>query len=402
MVIITGDHMDIAFPEYTDLLVPKVPNQSQDDVFLFNSNSNLVRSNGVRQRIAVPLLSDAFHQEVQAAFTRERNQGKCNPILVGAIPFDMNQPAQLVVPEWYEKVKPFDRTLSPFIDKDFIHHVSEQRFAPSYIDFLDMIEKALSIFENSSLKKVVLSKILKLTLDRSVDIPRLLANIMAQNPSAYHFSVPLENSVLIGASPELLIRKQGNKIFSNPLAGSAKRLNNVDADRQAAQTLSNSAKDHYEHRLVVDAIRASLLPIVESLRAQEEPSLVATPTMWHLSTDIEAMLPVVNPPSIFDLIKQIHPTPAMCGTPTLQAQQQIETLEPHQRGFFSGLVGWCDSEGNGEWAIAIRCAEVSGNKVTLFAGAGVVPDSNPESEWLETSAKMRTMLNAFGIKDDVI
>jgi len=124
--------------------------------------------------------------------------------------------------------------------------------------------------------------------------------------------------------------------------------------------------------------------------------------MWHLSTDIEATLPAVNPPSVFDLIKQIHPTPAMCGTPTLQAQHHIEDLEPHQRGFFSGLVGWCDAEGNGEWAIAIRCAEVSENKVTLFAGAGVVPDSNPESEWLETSAKMRTMLNAFGIKEDVI
>lgn len=391
--------MDITFPEHANALVP---DRSQDDVFLFNSNSNLVRTNGIRQRIAIPLLSNTFHQEVQAVFQREQARGRRNPILVGAIPFDMNQPVQLVVPEWHERVKPLDRSLSPFIDKDFIHHASEQSFAPNYVDFLDMIEQALSTFENSPLKKVVLSKILKLTLDRSVDVPRLLANIMAQNPSAYHFSVPLNNSVLIGASPELLIRKQGNKIFSNPLAGSAKRLINLDADRQAAKTLSNSAKDQYEHRLVVDAIRAALLPVVESLKTQEEPSLISTPTMWHLSTDIEATLPTVNPPSMFDLIKQIHPTPAMCGTPTVSAQHHIAALEPHQRGFFSGLVGWCDSEGNGEWAIAIRCAEVSGNKVTLFAGAGVVPDSNPESEWLETSAKMRTMLNAFGIKEDVI
>jgi isochorismate synthase len=399
MVIITGDFMDVTFPEHPDILVP---HQSQDDVFLFNSNSSLVRTNGIRQRIAVPLLSNTFRQEVQAVFKKEQAQGKCNPILVGAIPFDMNQPAQLVVPEWYERVKPLDHNLSPFIDKDFIHHASEQSFVPNHVDFLDMIEQALSIFENSLLKKVVLSKILKLTLDKSVDVPRLLANIMAQNPSAYHFSVPLENSVLIGASPELLLRKQGNKIFSNPLAGSAKRLINLDADRQAAKTLANSAKDQYEHRLVVDAIRAALLPVVESLKTQEEPSVIATPTMWHLSTDIEARLPAINPPSVFDLIKQIHPTPAMCGTPTVSAQHHIAALEPHQRGFFSGLVGWCDSKGDGEWAIAIRCAEVSGNKVTLFAGAGVVPDSNPESEWLETSAKMRTMLNAFGIKEDVI
>ncbi|RBP85763.1 isochorismate synthase [Marinomonas rhizomae] len=391
--------MDATLPKYTDALAL---DRSQNDVFLFNSNFNLVRTNGIRQRITVPLLSGAFHQEVQTVFKKEKIQGRCNPILVGAIPFDMNQPAQLVIPEWYERAKPFSCTFSPFIDKDFIHHASQHSFTPNYVDFIDMIEQALSILKNSSLKKVVLSKILKLTLDRNVDIPRLLANIMAQNPSAYHFSVPLENSVLIGASPELLVRKQGNNIFSNPLAGSAKRFRDVDADREAAQTLSNSVKDQYEHRLVVDAIHAALLPLVESFRAQEKPRLISTPTMWHLSTDIEATLPTINTPSIFDLIKHIHPTPAMCGTPTVQAQHRIEALEPHQRGFFSGLVGWCDAEGNGEWAIAIRCAEVSDNKVTLFAGAGIVPDSNPESEWLETSAKMRTMLNAFGIKEDVI
>ncbi|MGO2511664.1 isochorismate synthase [Marinomonas polaris] len=391
--------MDATIQDYASSLAL---NQSQDDLFLFNSNFNLVRANGIRQRLTIPVLANTFHKEVQAVFKREKAQGKSNPILVGAIPFDMNQVAQLVVPEWYEIVKPLDRTLSSFVDKDFVHHVCEHSFAPSHVDFLDMIEQVLSIFESGPLKKVVLSKILKLTLDRNVDVPRLLANIMAQNPSAYHFSVPLENSILIGASPELLIRKQGNKIFSNPLAGSAKRFGNADADRQAAKSLFNSAKDHYEHQLVVDAILASLLPVVESLNVREEPSLISTPTMWHLSTDIEATLPTVNPPSVFDLIKQIHPTPAMCGTPTLQAQRHIEALEPHQRGFFSGLVGWSDAEGNGEWAIAIRCAEVSENKVTLFAGAGVVPDSNPESEWLETSAKMRTMLNAFGIKEDVI
>jgi isochorismate synthase len=124
--------------------------------------------------------------------------------------------------------------------------------------------------------------------------------------------------------------------------------------------------------------------------------------MWHLSTEIEATLLTDNTTSIFDLIKNMHPTPAMCGTPTQLAKQHIESLEPHQRGFFSGLVGWCDAQGNGEWAIAIRCAEVSGNKVKLFAGAGVVPDSSPESEWLETSAKMRTMINAFGIKESIL
>ncbi|MBJ7539333.1 isochorismate synthase [Marinomonas transparens] len=391
--------MDITFPDYA---ASSASGQSKTDMFLFNSNVNLVRARGLSQRLSLPILSPNFNQEVQNLFKQETSKGNPNPILVGAIPFDMNQPVALIAPELSERVTPFASSLSPFVDKDFSHQVAEQSFTPSYKPFLGMIEQALATFKNESLKKVVLSKILDLTLDKTVDIPRLLANIMGQNPKAYHFSMPLENSVLIGASPELLIRKQANKIFSNPLAGSAKRLQNAEADRQAAETLAQSVKDQYEHRLVVESIRSSLMPLVESMKIEAEPSLISTPTMWHLSTHIEATLAADNEFSIFDFIKSMHPTPAMCGTPTLLAKDHIETLEPHQRGFFSGLVGWCDAQGNGEWAIAIRCAEVSANKVKLFAGAGVVPDSTPESEWLETSAKMRTMINAFGIKEGVI
>jgi isochorismate synthase len=399
MVIITEVVMDVTFPDYAGALAL---DQSQSDLFLFNSNFNLVRANGVSQRLSTPILSPCFNQEVQALFEREKAKGIANPMIVGAIPFDMDQPTQLVAPRWSERVTPFNTGLSPFVDKDFVHQVTEQRFTPNQMPFLEMIEQVLSAFKNERLKKVVLSKILDLTLDKMVDIPRLLANIMGQNPNAYHFSVPLECSVLIGASPELLIRKQANKVFSNPLAGSAKRLQKPDNDRQAGEALVRSVKDQYEHRLVVESIRSSLMPLVESIHIQPEPSLISTPTMWHLSTEIEATLLTDNTTSIFDLIKNMHPTPAMCGTPTQLAKQHIESLEPHQRGFFSGLVGWCDAQGNGEWAIAIRCAEVSGNKVKLFAGAGVVPDSSPESEWLETSAKMRTMINAFGIKDSIL
>ncbi|WP_417528628.1 isochorismate synthase [Marinomonas shanghaiensis] len=391
--------MDSTFQDYAGALAI---NQSKNDVFLFNSNGNLVRGNGVSQRLSVPILSPDFNQEVQAVFRRERNRGIANPILVGAIPFDMRQPTHLIAPDWSERINALGYSLSPFMDEGFTHRVMEHRFSPDHNDFLTMIEQALSIFEMGHLKKVVLSKVLTLTLDRIIDIPRLLSNIMAQNPNAYHFSVPLERDVLVGASPELLLRKQGNKIFSNPLAGSARRLDCPDRDRQAAQTLLESSKDQYEHRLVVEAIRSSLSPLIHNLHIPDPPELISTPTMWHLSTQIEATLADINPPSLFDLIKHVHPTPAMCGTPTLEAQHCIESLEPHQRGCFSGLVGWCDFQGNGEWAIAIRCAQVSGNKATLFAGAGVVPDSNPESEWLETSAKMRTMLNAFGIKENVI
>ncbi|ETI58658.1 isochorismate synthase [Marinomonas profundimaris] len=391
--------MDVTFPDYAGALAL---DQSQDDLFLFNSRINLVRASGVSQRLSTPIISPSFNQEVNALFEREIAKGVVNPMLVGAIPFDMSQPTQLVAPTWSERVTSLTSGLSPFLDKDFSHHVSDHAFSPNHADFLTMIDQALSTFEQGQLKKVVLSKILNIELDKVVDIPRLLANIMGQNPNAYHFSVPLENSILIGASPELLIRKQGTKMFSNPLAGSAKRLQNAEADQRAAETLSKSIKDQYEHRLVVESIRSSLVGLVDNLNVPDEPSVISTPTMWHLSTEIEATLRGESTTSIFDIIKSMHPTPAMCGTPTQLAKRHIDILEPHPRGFFSGLVGWCDAQGNGEWAIAIRCAEVTGNKVALFAGAGVVSGSSPESEWLETSAKMRTMINAFGIKEDVI
>ncbi len=392
--------MDVAFPDYdydTELLLSS--DQHKTDLFLFNSSQNLVRARGVSQKLVTPLSAATFRHDVQNVFDAEKVKGVDNPILVGAIPFDLDQPCQLFAPKWSERVKPFSANFPAFKDKDFSHHITHHAFTPDHNDFVAMIEEALITLRHDDLKKIVLSKTLEMSLDKSVDIPRLLTNIMGQNPNAYHFSVPLDTGILIGASPELLIRKEGNILFSNPLAGSAKRCKDPQEDKRVAQVLNQSEKDQYEHRIVVDAIRSALIPMVESMKLEVQPSLISTPTMWHLSTEIEAMLAIDSSLSIFDVIKQLHPTPAMCGTPTGLAHDHIAALEPHQRDFFSGLVGWCDAQGNGEWAIAIRCAEVASNKVRLFAGAGVVPDSCAESEWRETSAKMQTMINAFGIKD---
>ena len=391
--------MNMAIPDYAN---SSVLDQSKKDFFLFNSSSGLVRGDGISERISTPILSPTFNIEVQELFERESKKGVKNPILVGAIPFDMTQPTQLFSPEFFQRTKPLKKQLAELTDNSFSHNVINYSFTPDNKQFLAMIEQAISLFKTSDLKKVVLSKILELKLDKPVNISRLLTNIILQNPNAYHFNVPLENSTLVGASPELLLKKQGNHIYSNPLAGSAKRLPNKAADQQASEELLISLKDQYEHRIVVDAIRASLTPLVKELNIPSQPSLISTPTMWHLSTKIEAILSSSNPTSVFDIIKKMHPTPAMCGTPTLLAHQQIDKLEPHHRHFFSGLVGWCDSLGNSEWAIAIRCAEVSGNDVKLFAGAGVVPDSIPDIEWSETCSKMRTMMNAFGIKEGLL
>ena len=378
-------------------LVSKSAREKAPDLFLFYSNSSSVRATGVKSLLTTPLNSASFQQDLEGLFQHERASGVAKPIVVGAIPFDLNQPSYLVVPEWssMQSAPTFDVTR--FNDENFTNHAESYRYAPEYEQFTAGVNEALKRFKEQQLDKVVLSRVLDIDFEAVLDIDRLMGNIMAQNPNAFHFRVPLEDGILLGASPELLLRKQGQKIFSNPLAGSAKRSQNVAQDQVIAQALAESKKDQYEHRLVVNSIRDALQDFIQADHIPQAPGLINTPTMWHLSTPIEEEL--IDPNTcLFDLVKALHPTPAMGGTPRASALSAIREIEPHQRHFFSGLVGWCDDEGNGEWAIAIRCAHVSGKTARLFAGAGIVAGSDPDKEWRETGDKMRTMLNAFGIQ----
>jgi len=197
------------------------------------------------------------------------------------------------------------------------------------------------------------------------------------------------------------LRKEGTNIFSNPLAGSAKRLLNKDEDNANANALLHSTKDNFEHKLVIDDVRRVLLPHCESLDAPLQPELMSTSRMWHLSTQIKGQLKNEDE-SVLALACQLHPTPAVCGYPTRLARKLIDLVEPFERGLFTGMVGWCDAHGNGEWVVTIRCGTVSKNQVRLFAGAGIVEASNPDAEWLETQAKLATMMDAFGFHNSEI
>jgi len=209
--------------------------------------------------------------------------------------------------------------------------------------------------------------------------------------------VPMgEGAELIGVSPELLVRKQDDKVFTNPLAGSAKRCADAVEDRAIGDALLVSAKDQYEHRLVIENIRHVLEPVCRELEVPAAPSLLSTAAMWHLSTALEGTLHD-GQTSALQLACQIHPTPAVCGAPTQLARKLIDLCEPQARGLFAGMVGWCDSHGNGEWVVTIRCGIVHQDRIRLFAGAGIVEASCPDAEWNETQAKLGTMLAACGL-----
>ncbi len=229
---------------------------------------------------------------------------------------------------------------------------------------------------------------------RELDPRPLLWRLRAVDPDCFTFGVPTAHGVLVGASPELLVSRSGPEVRANPLAGSAPRFGDVAEDRASAEGLLASAKDREEHAVVVDAVADTLGPFCEQLTFPSEPTVLGTANVWHLSTPFHGRLRPPAP-SAFDLVAALHPTPAVCGTPREAARATIAELESFARGCYAGPVGWVDANGDGEWAIALRCAEIAGTTARLFAGAGIVADSVPEQELDETERKFRALLDSL-------
>lgn len=253
------------------------------------------------------------------------------------------------------------------------------------------------------LEKVVLARSLRLVGPGPVDAAQVLRNLAWRDPAGFTFAMNLPPRTelpgprtFIGASPELLVAKRGGRALSNPLAGSRPRSADATKDQHNAVELLGSAKDRREHALVVDAVAEGLRPFCTRLDVPGEPELIRTATMWHLSTRVTGELADPDTPSV-ELARALHPTPAVCGTPTGAARDAISRLEPFDRGFYTGAVGYTDASGDGEWAVAIRCADISGDGLDLYAGGGIVEGSDPAEELDETSAKLRTLLLALGI-----
>ncbi|WON75745.1 isochorismate synthase [Serratia sp. UGAL515B_01] len=369
--------------------------------FFFTSPFHSLNTQGCFAKITLPAvdgddLQGQFQQAIWQAFAQARLAGIKTPILCGALPFDTRQPSALFIPEktqWFER-EAFMAGIDP--DAGVIPDIVQRVELPEQPQFIKMVTDAVQATAGEKLDKVVLSRLLDIKTREPIDRQALMACIIAQNPHSFHFHVPLEQGALVGASPELLLRKSGHQFHSNPLAGSARRENDPLRDRQASERLLASNKDRYEHQIVTESMHQVLANRCSHLHIPASPELLSTSTLWHLSTPIDGEVadPAENALSLACLL---HPTPALCGTPTLVARDLIRQLEPFDRGLFGGIVGWCDTEGNGEWVVTIRCGIVNANRVRLFAGAGIVKDSSPQSEWLETGTKLSTILRAFGL-----
>nr|WP_277604271.1 isochorismate synthase [Aeromonas sp. MR19] len=366
--------------------------------FLFTSGQGTISAYDLGQPITTPACEwPLLERQIARALAAAEAAGQANPLLIGAFAFDPADASCLYVPGRYERG---ERALAAERAAEANQVISVQS-TPAAAEFKTSVSSALDAFAQGHLAKVVLSRKLILTLHKPADPEQVLARLMSQNPHAFHFSLPLgQDRRLLGASPELLLRVSGGEVFTHPLAGSAKRGGEPAQDRQVAQDLLASRKDQHEHRLVIDEIRRVLTPHCRELAIPANPTLMSTDTLWHLGTPIAGQLHP-GQASVLSLACQLHPTPALCGYPTDLARQFILEQEPFRRALFSGIVGWCDSQGNGEWAVVIRCGVLDGHQVELFAGAGIVAGSDPAMEWAETGTKLGTMLKALGLSPEV-
>jgi isochorismate synthase len=387
---------------FTDVAVD-LNDVAAGDGQLFVRNAVGVAGRGVAARVPIDEAS-AF----LASLPHDTTVDGAGPIALGVLGFRPGAAAELVVPDVLVR-KTADGTASVTVcgdlDDDAVRAALQSRApgvatAASYriepaVDparYLDAVTAARDAVRAGELTKAVIARPIRVTSSAPIDVHAVLRRLRASFGSSYRYSV----DGFIGASPELLVEVDGPVVRSHPLAGTAPRTGDVDNDARIAAELVASTKDQIEHRIVIDVVHDTLLPWASYLDWEPEPSIVTVANVQHLGTRMEGMLSQPGP-SVVELVRALSPTPALGGHPRDAAIELIERVEGFERGRYGGAVGWVDAHGNGTWAVAIRCAELSDDRrsARLVAGGGIVADSDPHAELAETQAKFQAMLSAI-------
>jgi isochorismate synthase len=244
------------------------------------------------------------------------------------------------------------------------------------------------------LDKAVLSRQLELEAASDIDITGVLRRLEASAPESTVFAHTRGPRTFIGATPERLVSLRGRELRTVAMAGSARRSDDaVEDDALAAQLLA-SDKEREEHEVVVQMLREALAPVAEELVIPRRPEVKRFRHVQHLVTPVSGRL--TDDADVLTLVERLHPTPAVGGTPRELALELIAEEEPHERGWYAGPLGWVGRDGDGEFVVALRSGVIDGARATLFAGCGIVADSDPEREWDESSAKLQALGSALG------
>jgi menaquinone-specific isochorismate synthase len=330
------------------------------------------------------------------------------PIVFSSFAFDSNEPSVLIIPKiiigqkngkswitWVGDIKqPSIERLKTSSQSGIMHwenRVNEED------KWREQVSKAVVAIKSGQLEKIVLARDLKANSETPINLSNLLQRLEIDYPSTWVFLV----DGLIGATPELLVRLSKSLITSRVLAGTIQKTGNEDKDLALAASLAKSSKDLEEHEYAVKSVANALAPFCSSTNVPESPFVLHLSNVMHLATDVTGVLNhSAQQADIFNLIENLHPSAAVCGTPTDLAKKLILELENMNRSRYAGPVGWIDAQGDGEIAIALRCGELSNeNKsIRIFAGCGIVAGSDPATEYAESQAKlmpMRTALETF-------
>ncbi|PLT29317.1 isochorismate synthase [Peribacillus deserti] len=261
-------------------------------------------------------------------------------------------------------------------------------------EWKDTVQSAINEIRTTDLDKIVLARETRLRFQSDISPAPVLNRLAREQPTSFIFCYESGSDYFIGASPEQLVKKNGTTLSSACLAGSIARGKTAEEDDLLGKTLLHDQKNLIEHQYVVSMIKHAMETICRKVSVPDGPELMKTKHIQHLYTPVSGEC--TEDISIFDCVEKLHPTPAMGGLPKEKAVERIRELEILERGFYASPIGWTDGKGNGEFAVAIRSALVQGNEASLFAGCGIVEDSEPESEYIETAIKFKPMLSALG------
>lgn len=267
--------------------------------------------------------------------------------------------------------------------------ISKEEIDP--VGWIDSITAVQEEMKQGNVQKVVLARELQLLMNEEIDSSRVLEALRIAQADCYLFSFDYKGTCFLGATPERLIRKEGETFTSMCLAGSIANDSSIEEREQNGDALLHDEKNLAEHGYVVSMIRDILTEHCKSVNIPYKPGLLTTKHLLHLYTPVEA----TGDASLLTIVENLHPTPALGGTPRREAMKLIRDVERLDRGLYGAPIGWVDDEGNGEFAVALRCGLLDGEKASLFSGCGIVIDSVPQLEYEETSLKFRPMLSAL-------
>ena len=325
------------------------------------------------------------------------------PILFASFSFDSQEESHLVIPQivigqkggksWITWIGKYPELSEENESADSVN-VTFNQGALSDDKWKDQVAKAIKEIRAGELEKVVLARDLVGAATSEIPARKIIAKLIENYPSTWTFLV----SNLVGATPELLVRLSKSLVTSRVLAGTIKKTGDDSKDLALAASLAKSSKDLEEHEYAVQSVAQALAPYCSSTNVPEVPFVLHLANVMHLATDVTGVInDSAAPVDIFTVISSLHPSAAVCGTPTDKAKTLISELEGMSRGRYAGPVGWIDARGDGEIGIALRCGEISkdNKSIRIFAGCGIVSGSNPDEELAESQAKLNPMRTAL-------